>query len=224
MKKITALLLTAISLSSCEFFKGTEVVKAPEQPEAIMIFLDGTQSYSYIDKAKHNTIKIIDSAPGGSSIMVRFITDKSGTPTNSILSCRKPIPPEQPQNEFDANESLTYEKLLAEYNDLTEKIYATIIDAPSPQANKTDIRGCLYSAKRLSSMPYSRKRLYLFTDMIDNARLTYPAFTLDDVEIYIFDFQDDPSSSTHDRKEVWKQNLLNKYSARSVEFKDVDEF
>ena len=186
------------------------------------IFIDGSKSYKYLNKAKRTALYKILSLPPGSKVYVRWITDDSYTDGCSIHSFIVPHPPAKIKNPF-ANPKIKkgYKIELLKYKQVWKKVALKIQKAQSPYSSYTDIMGALLVAsKRFRYNPDYQPSLIMLTDMDDNAQKKYDNIDLKNAQVQILDYQVD--SKQNERQEIWV-NRFTSLGASAIKFAFLDD-
>jgi hypothetical protein len=223
MKQIISIFLIIVSLITLSGCKGKESSsKNPEmEPLVCVISIDGTGSYKYLDKAKQIVTNLIQRQQGCNKIYVRWITEDSTSDSNAVASAAFPDTA-KPKNPFDVKEKRRYEILLVKDRQIRQQVIRTIINAESPEANRTDIYGALYAAgERFISNSDMYPVLIILSDMEDNVgKKEQYSVNLNGADVIILGYQ--VSSEEEGRKQRWAE-YLSSIGAGSVSFSHIDE-
>lgn len=195
--------------------------KVKREPIVCVIAIDGTRSYKYTDKAKHTTMKIIESLSGNAKVYVRWITEDSTSDKNAIVTVILPDI-SKPKDPFNTKAKERYNASIIKLQNAIKQSSKVIMAANNPNARRTDIYGALYaSSVRFASNTNSKKVLILLTDMDDNVgNANMYKFNLENVSVKIMDFQ--TGIGDDQRRERWQKYLTN-LGAVSVDFVPIDE-
>lgn len=184
-----------------------------------VVYVDGTGSYTYLEKAKATIVKFISGLPGGSKVYVRWISEDSLSDKNAIVSAILPGM-NKPKNSFDLKERQRYALSRKKDAQIKVQMGQVIAAAASPRAKMTDIYGALYGAGiRFSANPGLAPVLVLLTDMSDNVKKDYTV-SLAGAEVMVMDFQ--VGSDDAKVRASWTE-YLTKAGAQDVRFLGLDE-
>lgn len=200
---------------------NNNVMKWGKDPVVCVIGIDGSGSYSNIEKAKNTVQSIIKTLPGESKVFVRWITGNSINDNNSIFSLI--LKKEKVNNNPYASEK--QKKEVKKTNDYSkavkDSINLLITHSKFPKSNKTDIYGFLAAATERFKNNDMKPVLIILSDMKDNTNKKYNNIDLTDSKVMVLDYQSDQYSI--DNKDMWN-NKLNEYGAEDVEFRTPDDF
>lgn len=203
------------------FTTCTTIWADTKKPSQCMFLIDGSLSYTYLDKAKENISNIIANDNNCVKIYVRWISDDSYADKNNIASAVL-NDLNRINNPFGINAKKMKGKLIRENHEIKKNIINAVNKSKSPKSNLTDIYGALMaSSARFSRETNLRSLLFIFSDLEDDAkRKNKYNIRLDGVYVYAMDFQ------TNDNSEILKSywmDFFKKAGAASLDIRHIDE-
>jgi hypothetical protein len=191
-----------------------------QSPKTYVIFIDGTGSYNYLDKAKQTIAQKIKEAPVGSMFLVRWITENSNADKYSIISAVLPDNSGSSSNPYKNSKTKKNEtKAKTQDAVVRNKLIQEIMNAKSPNAQRTDVYGALFAATERFENYDNEKILMIFSDLADNVGNKYDSLSLNGAIVKILDFQTDKSGNN---KKYWSDTFY-KLGASDIEFRHPDE-
>lgn len=219
---ITLLLFPVlVYLTACSKVQGEEVQEKKTEPVVLVIAVDGTKSYRYLEKAKKTVIGVINNLPDNSRLFVRWITEDSASDRNSIVSALIPDA-KKPRNPYDLKGRKEYKIKLATKIEAVKQINNMIAGARIPMAQRTDIYGAIYSAGERFIDAKERPLLILLTDMDDNTNLKDRYnINIKGTDVIVLDYQMN-SVKGNGSKGYWTE-YLKSVGADNVRFQHIDD-
>jgi len=186
----------------------------------LLIMLDGTGSYEYVEKAKRSAAYILRDMPGIKRVALRWITDNSILDKNSIAAAEF-LDEVSIKNPFNLQGKNLKKQANVINMQKKEKLIKVLLNAPSPKSPRTDIYGALAAASaRFEGIEPLKPVLILFTDMQDNVRKRNYKINLHGAAVKIMDFQ---IGDDLDKIKAYWSKFLMSHGASSVEFKYLDD-
>jgi hypothetical protein len=212
-------LVLALLSAACQEVK--QDVAAPQRPVDLVVAIDGTRSYSYVEKAKQTILKVLAQLPPGSTVTVRWITEDSYSDANMALHETLPQEPQVSGNPFDPKArrgQAIFQVILAQKR---QQLAAQVMALKSPGAGATDIHGLLMRLSRhycaMDSSAYVPKYVVM-SDLEDNVNRDLRNLSFQGVEFQVLDFEEERPGQNLERF----QYLVQQAGARSVKFSFTD--
>jgi hypothetical protein len=223
MKKIIeSILMSALIIFAfgCQKVSKEADASTSSKKYVVVILIDGSKSYKFLDQAKKTVVDILEGLPAGSLVYVRWISSDSIKDDFSIVSA---VFPEEVKgnNAFDVKNKRKKQLVKAKDLKVRKQVITIISKSISPKSNLTDIYGALYSAgERFKLASDHIPLLCLITDMEDTAGKEKDyEISLQNVDVKILGYQvgnNDVALKNH-----WTQWLTDR-GAAGIYFSSLD--